>query len=76
MDDASGNETSFISFGSYHDTTAISRELGEIGKDARVYHVDRYTGGMHQTYAFFDEQPSYDTVRKIVVDRLSTKPPP
>ena len=74
VDEASGDETSFVSLGSYDDTTAISRELGEIPKDARVYHVDRYTGGMHETYGFFNEQPSYETVRKIVAGRLSEKP--
>jgi hypothetical protein len=58
-------------------TTAIARELHEIPKEARLYHLDRYDKGVHSTLGFFEEQPSYEVVRKAVVDALegrSSKP--
>ena len=73
IDGVSGRETSFISLGSYDATTAIARELGEIPKTARAYHIDRYEGASHQTYAHFNEKPSYETVRKATVEILGGK---
>lgn len=71
--DGEGNESFFISLGSYELTTQIARELGEIPKTGRVYHIDRYERKTHKAYAFFKEKPTYETVRKAVVDILQGK---
>jgi tetratricopeptide (TPR) repeat protein len=63
----SGEQEFVVSFGSYEDTTAISRELGEIGQDERVYHLDRYEPGLHATYGFFDRLLSYEETRDATV---------
>lgn len=63
----------YLSLGSYETTTSIARELGEIAKDARLYHLDEYTGNAHWTYAFFKTKPSYEEVRAAVVDVLEGK---
>ena len=54
-----------VSLGSYDATNAIARESGEITDGERVYHVDRYFGDAHETYAFFKAKhaPSYDQIR-------------
>jgi len=63
-----------ISLGSYNSTTQISRETGSIAADERVYHLDGYLpNGNHLTYAFFNELPNYDLVRKMVFDVLAGK---
>lgn len=74
--DAAGTEGFYISLGSYDDTTAISRELGEISKSDRMYHLDEYTKTGHKTYAFFKAKPEYDAVRTNVVNILEGKMKP
>jgi len=54
----------------------MSRELGEISKDQRMYHLDRYEGSVHMTYGFFTDKPDYDHVRRMVVDILEGKSKP
>jgi tetratricopeptide (TPR) repeat protein len=76
VDEESGRERSYISLGSYDLTTNVLRELGEIPPTARAYHVDRYQGDAHWTYAHFNEKQPYDVVRKMVVDILQGKAKP
>jgi tetratricopeptide (TPR) repeat protein len=76
VDEASGRETSYISLGSYDLTTNVLRELGEISPKGRAYHLDRYEGDTHWTYAHFNEKQPYDVVRKMVVDILQGKAKP
>jgi hypothetical protein len=71
--DADGNEAEYISLGSYESTTAIARELGEISEKQRAYHVDRYRGDEHLTYALVYDKPSYETVRTLVAEILRGK---
>jgi tetratricopeptide (TPR) repeat protein len=71
--DESGKEEYFISLGSYDSTTDIARELGEIAKDARAFHLDRYDRVGHATFAHFNNFPSYESVRAMVVDILDGK---
>jgi len=71
--DKKGMEQFNISLGSYDLTTDVSRELGEISKDQRMYHLDEYQGSMHKTYGFFEEKPDYDRVRAMVVNVLEGK---
>jgi tetratricopeptide (TPR) repeat protein len=75
-DDKTGEETSYISLESDDWTTEVARELGEISSSQLVYTVERYEGAKHSTYAFFNERPSYDVVRQLVVDILQGKATP
>jgi tetratricopeptide (TPR) repeat protein len=63
----------YISLGSYDSTTEIARELGEIRKNERLYHLDEYTDTQHRTYAIFKTKPDYDEVRATVVNVLEGK---
>jgi tetratricopeptide (TPR) repeat protein len=63
----------YISLGSYDSTTEIARELGEIPKNERLYHLDEYTDTQHKTYAFFKTKPGYDEVRSVVLSVLEGK---
>jgi hypothetical protein len=66
VDFKTGDESAFISLGSYDVTTQIARELGVITDSQRLYHIDRYVGGGHETFAFSKTKPSYETVRETV----------
>ena len=70
---ASGEEDYFISLGSYDDTTQIARELGELRQDQRAYHLDKYNGDRHETFAHYNEQPAYESVRATVIEVLEGK---
>lgn len=71
--DKKGEEEFHISLGSYDDTTEIARELGEISKNERLYHLDEYRGTQHKTYAFFKTKPDYDRIRPTVLNILEGK---
>lgn len=55
------------SLGSYDSTTEVSRELGKIGPDDRIYHLDWYGSGGHTTFRFFSQLPSYEEARADVI---------
>lgn len=72
--DPEGREEYFISLGSYETTTQISRELGEIDADERLYHFDGYyPDGVHKTFGFLKGKatPSYDNIRPAVLKILT-----
>jgi tetratricopeptide (TPR) repeat protein len=71
--DAKGNESFYISVGSYDSTTEVARELGEVPKTGRLYHLDRYEGKNHQSFVFWKVQPEYEVARKAVVEILEGK---
>jgi tetratricopeptide (TPR) repeat protein len=71
-----GDVDYYISLGSYDSTTEIARELGEIPKSERLYHLDEYTDNQHKTYAFFKSKPDYDEVRSVVLSVLEGKRKP
>lgn len=60
--------------------TAAARELGRIGKDDRMYGLDRNEGGRSTVYDLLTKAPSYDEVRSLVIaavegrSRLGPKP--
>ncbi|MBI3862527.1 MAG: tetratricopeptide repeat protein [Planctomycetia bacterium] len=63
-----------ITLGSYDVTTQLSRELGQIKKDERMYHLDSYAGRAHSTYAFIGSRlPSYEQTRKLAVEIIDGK---
>lgn len=70
-----------LSLGSYAYTNAFAREKDPTGP--RLFHLDGYhPDGTHDTYEFFNGEPSYDEIRAMVVSILkgelepmsSTKP--
>ncbi|MGZ3461823.1 MAG: tetratricopeptide repeat protein, partial [Archangium sp.] len=72
-----------ISLGSYAYANAFARERDP--KGPRVFHLDAYyPDSAHETYGFFQGEPSYDETRDMVVSILrgelepmsSTKPTP
>lgn len=70
VDDA-GYEVFAISLGSYQATNEIQWEMGTLPRSKRIYHLDRYDRNMHSTYAFFEEKPGYDELRRIVARILA-----
>jgi tetratricopeptide (TPR) repeat protein len=62
-----GTEAFRYSLGSYEETTLVARELGEIGAQERVYHLDQYGDDYHSTIAFFHTLPTYEQLREQVV---------
>jgi tetratricopeptide (TPR) repeat protein len=71
-----GDVDYYLSLGSYESTTQIARDLGEISKEDRLYHLDEYTDNGHKTYAFFKTKPDYDEVRSVVLSVLEGKQKP
>jgi tetratricopeptide (TPR) repeat protein len=59
------------SLGSYDRTTQVARELGQIGKDARLYHLDWYTERAHATFGFYQTLPAYEQVRADVIAAIT-----
>jgi tetratricopeptide (TPR) repeat protein len=63
-----------ITLGSYELTTQIARELGEIEKGQRMFHLDSYAGREHSTFAMIGSKPpSYEQTRKMVVEIIGGK---
>lgn len=56
--------------------TQIARELGTIGPDQRVYRLDWNGAGGHRTYNYFDAEPQYDELKKMVLEILEGKVSP
>ena len=49
----------------------MARELGEIGKKDRLYHLDWYAPNVHATYGFYKALLSYEDTRAAIVSTLS-----
>ncbi|HEU4455957.1 MAG TPA: hypothetical protein VFR81_23025 [Longimicrobium sp.] len=64
------------SLGSYDSTTQLRRELGKLGPEERIYHLDWYDARGHTTFGFFPRLPSYDETRAQVVAALTGALPP
>ncbi len=54
-----------VSLGSYEATTQISREMGDIKKTQRLYHMDLYAPNSHSTLGFFKKPLSYEAAKDI-----------
>lgn len=72
----SGQQEFKISLGNYDTINQIALELGERPKDVRLYHLDLYRQNLHETYKFFNGQPSYNEIRELVLDVLKGKQKP
>jgi tetratricopeptide (TPR) repeat protein len=64
------------SLGSYDFTTEFEREIGRIGPEERMYHLDWYAGPMHSTRGFYTSLPDYDAVRAQVAEDLAGESSP
>nr|WP_246356978.1 tetratricopeptide repeat protein [Pyxidicoccus fallax] len=64
-----------LSLGSYEFTNKAITENRTPG--VRIFHLDGYfPDGAHQTFGFFDGEPSYDAIRELVVEVLRGKRKP
>lgn len=72
---ADGKEDYRLSLGSYDSTTQISRELGEIGPNERIFHLDGYYEGgrEHRTFEIYHKEPPYEEIRRTVMAILDGK---
>jgi hypothetical protein len=68
---APGAEDYRISLGSYEGTNQVGWENGARPRSIRLYHLDLYRPKLHETYAFYEGQPSYETVRAAVISILA-----
>ena len=58
----------FISLGSYDTTTEIAREVGDIGKNDRIFHLDEYwSDGSHVTHGMYKNLPEYELIKAHVL---------
>lgn len=71
--DDTGRPAYRISLGSYQFTNQIAWETGDLPRNKRLYHLDRYENNSHQTYSFFEGKPTYDEVRAIITNILQGK---
>ncbi len=72
-----GQKHDRLSVGSLDSTVEGMRQLGELKADERLYHLDGYlAAGGHDTYCFFETEPTYETVRPIVQSILEGKTVP
>jgi hypothetical protein len=67
----SGKQDFKISLGSYDTTNQVALELGQRPKDKRIYHLDLYRSNLHETHGLYLGQPSYDEIRRVVVEVLA-----
>ncbi len=57
-----------ISLGSYDVTHGHATSMGVVTKGNRYCHLDRYfPGGAHETFGFFDGEPTYDKTKALVI---------
>jgi tetratricopeptide (TPR) repeat protein len=73
---APGAEDYRVSLGSYEGTNQVGWETGSRPRNVRLYHLDLYRPKFHATYAFYEGQPAYETVRENVLAILSGKANP
>lgn len=72
--DAKTGKTAYrVSLGSYALTNEVSHQSGELKPDERSFHLDGYYPNEHRTFAFFNNEPSYDETRKLVVEVIEGK---
>jgi tetratricopeptide (TPR) repeat protein len=66
-----------ISLGSDETTNKVAHELGEIGPNDRLFHLDgNYPDGSHRLFGMHKNAPPYETVRDKVVEILKNKEKP
>lgn len=75
LNEAGDGEEFRISLGSYERTNAIWRETTEPKPKAgeRLFHLDGYYRNGHATFGMYSSEPSYDEVRRKVIQILEGK---
>jgi hypothetical protein len=70
--DAGGAETGSIALTSFKGPTQIDREMGRIGEDVRLFHLEDYRKADNVTLlAVYENEPAYEVVRARVLAALS-----
>ena len=67
-----------LSLGSYEATNEFMRETGSLEDGERAFHLDGYykNDTTHSTFDFYKGEPSYEDIRKVVVDILEGRRKP
>ncbi|MCH6551342.1 MAG: hypothetical protein IH804_04925, partial [Planctomycetes bacterium] len=65
-----GCERKVFSVGSYDYLTEFARQSGEIGPEARRYHLDLFDPEKHTTLEFRTEVPRYEEMREMALNLL------
>jgi hypothetical protein len=65
-----GCERKVFSVGSYDYLTEFARQSGEIGPEARRYHLDLFDPEKHTTLEFRAEVPRYEEMREMALNLL------
>jgi len=65
-----GCERMVFSVGSYNYLTEIARQNGEIGANARRYHLDLFVPQKHRTLEYRTEMPRYEEMREKALSLL------
>lgn len=78
MNEAGDGEEFRISLGSYDLTNSVWRATTKPTpkEGERLFHLDGYFPSAHATYGMFFPEPSYDEVRKMVINILEGKDKP
>jgi tetratricopeptide (TPR) repeat protein len=73
-----GEEDYSITLGSYDFDNSMWAERNKERAKAgvRLYHLDGYYRSAHATYGFYEGEPSYDDIRKVVIGVLEDKVKP
>lgn len=73
--DPAGKQRDFrISLGSYEAMNSFLGAAGRLKEGERVFHLDAYyQNGAHLTFGFYTPEPSYDEVKRLVIQILEDK---
>jgi hypothetical protein len=71
--DASHKPLYYYALESDDSTSTIAAELGQIGKNDRIYSLDKYDGQAHSTYQLLKALPTYGAVRASVISAVEGK---
>jgi tetratricopeptide (TPR) repeat protein len=71
--DASHKPLYYYALESDDSTSTVAAELGQIGKNDRIYSLDKYDGPAHSTYQLLNALPTYDAVRASVISAAEGK---
>jgi len=68
--DHGGCERKALIVGSFNYHTEMARESGEIGPEARRYHLDLFDPDKHTTLEFRTQAPRYEEMREMALNLL------
>ncbi|MHA1528121.1 MAG: hypothetical protein ACTSVG_03805 [Alphaproteobacteria bacterium] len=68
--DHGGCERKALIVGSFNYRTEMARQNGEIGSEARRYHIDLFDPEQHTTLEFRTQAPRYEEMREMALNLL------